>query len=265
MHMQKALRLTAEEERSMVLKVREALARRRMTREQLAEQAQVSISTLEKVLSGRRSFTLQTMVRVEEALGVKLLNAGFLDARELPVCEPPGAARPPREHAPDHLGNYARAAVAWLEGAYLTLRPSFQEAHAIFAYRTDIFWSDEASQLEFREAERLDHDYTQFGAVSVPHQSGHIYFVTNRHGQMRLAVVGRPTIRGDMHGLLTTLKADRGAHLSPVSLPIVYRRLKPDDPCEYGVISEGNAAFGTYRALLQKTLDDGFATLRLPG
>ena len=41
----------------------------------------------------------------------------------------------------------------------------------------------------------------------MPHQSGHIYLVVNRNGQYRLIIVSRPTISGEMYGILTTLQA----------------------------------------------------------
>ncbi|MEG1029520.1 MAG: helix-turn-helix transcriptional regulator, partial [Brevundimonas sp.] len=56
-------------------RVREELARRRLSRQALADMARVSISTLEKALSGRRAFTLATVVRLEQALGVPLQKA----------------------------------------------------------------------------------------------------------------------------------------------------------------------------------------------
>jgi transcriptional regulator with XRE-family HTH domain len=230
-------------------RLREELARRRMTRQALADAAKISISTLEKVLAGRRVFTLATIVRLEEGLGAKLL--------ERPPAN--GHATPANSTAPDGLGSYSRPAVGWLEGAYLTLRPSFGERGAIYAYRTDISWDDETATLVFREAERTDREYAQYGSVAVPHQSGHIYLVTNRHGQHRLIVVARPTIKGEMHGLLTTLQSGRGAHLSPVSTPIVLKQIKPNDKIVYGRIAKPHAAFAGYSALLRKTLGENFA------
>jgi hypothetical protein len=38
--------------------------------------------------------------------------------------------------------------------------------------------------LVFREGERQDAAYAQFGEVAVPNQSGHIYLVTNRHASI---------------------------------------------------------------------------------
>lgn len=250
----KSATFSEAESAALTQRVREELARRRMTRQALADGAKISISTLEKVLAGRRTLTLATIVRLEEGLGVKLLERS----------KPNGANASANGTAPDDLGNYNRAAVQWLEGSYLTVRPSFGEPGAVYAYRTDIGWNDATSTLEFREAERIDTDYTQFGAVAVPHQSGHIYLITNRHGQHRLIVVARPTIKGEMHGLLTTLQSGRGAHLSPVSTPIVLKMLRGPERVHYGRIPKGHAAHGTYSALLKKTLAENFAAF-LPG
>src|SRR5688572_17201203 len=121
--------LSAEQSRWIAAAIREELARRRISRQQLAEQAKLSLSTLEKALGGRRPFTLATTVRIEQALGVSLRNAAA------PVVAPTNG-----DVAPDGLGAYSRRAVAWLEGVYVTLRPSFGEKGAIYAYRTEIVW-----------------------------------------------------------------------------------------------------------------------------
>src|ERR1700745_2895328 len=107
--------LSAEQSREIAEMIREELARRRISRQTLAEQAKLSLSTLEKVLGGRRPFTLATTVRLEQALGAPL---------------PKGQNKPPPpavngEVSPDSLGAYSRRAVTWLEGTYITVRPSF--------------------------------------------------------------------------------------------------------------------------------------------
>src|SRR5215475_511112 len=129
-------KLTDEQSRLIATLIREELARRRISRQLLADQAKISISTLEKALSGRRPFTLATTIRLEEALGVTLrINNGTAAAAE-------GVA-------PDELGFYSRQAVSWIEGVYLTLRPSFGHKDAIYAYRTEISWSEDQSNLVF--------------------------------------------------------------------------------------------------------------------
>ena len=232
-------------------RVLEELARRRMSRAALADSAKLSLSTVEKILSGRRAITLTTVVRLEQALQVRLRPT--LSVQHAPA-EPKSSG-----FAPDGLGGYGRAAVAWLEGAYLTVRPSFSGNGAIYAYRTDITWSAERSVLTFREAERSDSEFTQFGDVAVPHQSGHIYLVTNRHGQHRLVILGRPTITSELHGLLTTLQAGRGSHLTPVSMPIAMQPINTDRPPVYGRIAPGHATHSAYGALLRRTVSDQYA------
>lgn len=237
---------------SIARRVIEELARRRMSRAGLAAAAKISLSTVEKILSGRRAMTLTTIVRLEEALKISL--------RDEPA-EETKAFGMPAGFAPDELGGYGRPAVAWLEGSYLTLRPSFSGNGAIYAYRTNITWNAERSVLTFRESDRTDPHFTQFGDVAVPHQSGHIYLVTNRHGQHRLVILGRPTITGELHGLLTTLQAGRGSHLTPVAMPIAMLPLVQESPPQFGRIAAGHPAHAAYSAHLRRTMAEQFAML----
>jgi transcriptional regulator with XRE-family HTH domain len=250
-----AKQLSDEQSRSVAALVREALARRRISRRQLADQAKLSISTLEKALAGRRPFTLATTIRLEEALGVPLRKVNS-DAVLAPS--------PAITLAPGELGFYSRPAVSFIEATYLTLRPSFGDPAAIYAYRTEICWDADTSSLIFRESERLDADFAQEGRVSVPNQSGYIYLVTNRQGQYRLVLICRPTINGEMFGIMTTLRAGRGAELIPVSAPIAYVPLKAQANVEFGRICAGHPCYERYRKYLKRTVEEPFA-LFLPG
>lgn len=233
--------------------VREELARRRMSRQALADLARISISTLEKALAGRRSFTLATTIRLEEALGRKL--------REPPLGATGRSPAPAAGFAPPELGSYSRPSLAWIEGTYLTLRPSFGDPEAIYAYRTDILWSDERSCMIFREGERLDAAFTQYGEVAAPHQSGHLYLVTNRHGQHRLVVLSRPTIEGAMYGVLTTLQAGRGSQLIPVAAAIAFVPAGRGEPAVSGRIGRRDPGYEACRRHLDRVRADGFAVL----
>jgi transcriptional regulator with XRE-family HTH domain len=244
-------KLSDEQSRLIAAQIREELARRRISRQLLADRAKISISTLEKALSGRRPFTLATTIRLEEALGVPLRN------NHAPIPAPEGLA-------PDELGFYSRRAVAWIEGVYLTLRPSFGAKDAIYAYRTEISWDSQSSNLVFKESERLDAAFTQQGDVSVPNPSGHIYLVTNVHGQYRLIIVARPTISGEMYGILTTLQVGRGAQLTPVAAPIALVPLRGFKEVQFGRVGPEDACYTTYRAYLKRTVEEPFA-LFLPG
>ena len=116
-----------------------------------------------------------------------------------------------------------------------------------------------ASSLLFREGERLDVAFTQFGEVAVPHQSGFIYLVTNRNGQHRLITVSRPTISGEMYGIITTLLAGRGSLLTPVAAPIAFLPIRNIPKSTVGRISSGDANYAIYREHLRRTIDEPFA------
>lgn len=239
--------LSPEENKAIGGVIREELARRRMTRAALADRAKLSLSTLEKALAGQRSFTLATVVRLEEALGRPLRNG-----KPRPDGLPPGVA-------PDELGSYARPAVAFIEGRYITVRASFSDPTGIYTYMTEISWDDGASHLVFQESERIDNEFRHHGVVSVPHQSGYIYLVTNRHGQYRMAILSRPTITGEMYGLLSTLHLGKGTHLTPVATPIV---LVPVDnlntPPTFGRFEANSPEHQRYFPLLKRATDDPF-------
>ncbi len=238
------------ESEKVAASVREELARRRLSRQWLADEARISISTLEKALSGRRPFTLATVVRLEDALGLRLRKV-----------DRPSAASASSGLAPPEMGAYSRAAVSWLEGDYLTLRPAFSEADAIYAYRTVIEWDPERNHLAFHEAARIDADFTQSGFVSFPHLSGHIYLVTMEQGQYRLAILGRPTGGGAMCGVLTTLVAGDGAQLMPASAPITLVPLRSNGDAEFGLVKDGQRCFHDYRHRVERISSGGFARL----
>jgi transcriptional regulator with XRE-family HTH domain len=224
-------------------RVREELARRRISRQALADMAKVSLSTLEKALAGTRPFTLATTLRVEEALGVAI--------------RPIASVLAERSTAPEHMGAYARAAVGWLEGRYLTLRPSFGTPGAIYAYLTTIRWLDDKDHLGFFESERLDARFQQAGHVSMPNLSGHIYLVTNEQGQHRLQTFSRPTIEGTLYGVLASLQAGPGSQLVPIAAPIAMWKIGPQGEDAFGLIAPGSPCHETYREkLIAGTRDD---------
>ena len=225
-------------------KVREELARRRISRQALADMARISISTLEKALSGRRSFTLATVIRLEEALGTSL--RGNM------------AAAPIGESAADTLGGYNHGAVRWLEGPYLTLRPLFGSNPGVYAYLTTIVWDPACSCLVFAESERTD-GFVQRGQVSMPHMSGHIYLVTSEAGQYRLAILGRPTIKGSLYGILTTLLVGHGSQLVPASCPIALLRLDEGMTPTYGRIDPAHPAYPACWAEIDTVTQADFA------
>lgn len=237
--------LTNEGSATVALVVREELARRRLSRQWLADEARVSLSTLEKALAGRRPFTLATVVRLEDALGTKLRSP----AERIETGT--------KLFAPESMGAYARPAVQWLEGTYLTLRPSFGEPGAIFAYLTSIAWDDSRAHLAFSEAARTDSEYEQKGFVSFPVLSGAIYLVTISEGQYRVAILNRPS-GGGLSGILLTLAAGAGAQLTPAAVPIALVPAGDREPT-VGVMRKGDECFDEYRQCVDRVVQRGFA------
>ncbi|MBD3730310.1 MAG: helix-turn-helix transcriptional regulator [Sphingomonadales bacterium] len=231
-------------------RLRVEIARRRMSRQALADMAKLSLSTLEKALAGSRPFTLATVVRLEDALELKL--------RRAPAPRSAASA----DLAPESMGSYARAAVQWIEGDYLTLRPSFGEVDRIYAYRTRIAWDEGKGHLIFAESDRLDDVFSQSGFVSMPNLSGHTYLVTSESGQFRLVMLGRATRERRMFGLLSTLMVGAGSQLIPVSCPIAYVPIEPGVVPEFGLIRAGEPQEAPYRDILGKALSDDFCRLR---
>ncbi len=233
----------------VAFRLREEIARRRLSRAGLAETARLSISTLEKALSGRRPFTLATIVRLEEALGVSL--RAELEAQQ---------AGP--ELAPPEMGSYVRQAVEWIEGDYLTLRASFGEDNAVYAYRTEIRWSADKGHLVFAESDRIDATFQQAGFVSMPHLSGHTYLMTSEAGQYRMIMLGRATRERRMFGLLSTLQVGQGSQLVPVSCPVALIPMRQMEDAAFGLVRDGDARSAEYRGVLDTALTDDFCRLR---
>lgn len=235
--------MTDRDAHDVARRVREELARRRVSRQALADMAKISLSTLEKALAGARPFTLATIIRLEQALGTALR---------------PSTAPVLPDAAPEAMGAYAHAAVRWIEGSYLTLRPSFGVPGGVFGYVTTIRWNDAAGHLDFAESERADAQFAQSGHVSMPNLSGHIYLVTNSAGQYRTLVLARPTAAGILYGILTSLQAERGSQLVPIACPVaLVPAARVADP-QTGLIAPGSPNHGRYRALLDAAICDDF-------
>jgi hypothetical protein len=140
--------------------------------------------------------------------------------------------------AAHELGSYARASVEALEGRYVCFRPAFSSADVINAYVIAVRWDEEESCLMFEERERVDAAHAQRGRVYIPDGRPFLSFVTVEKGAMRLIMVSRPESSGAARGLITTLSNPAGVHFTPVSAPIVLRRVVDQTP-QLGFVQPG--------------------------
>ena len=245
--------LIETESRVVGQRVREEIARRRLSRQALADMARISLSTLEKALAGTRPFTLATTLRIEAALGLVLRPSA------------PATAAPAPDTAPESMGAYARSAVRWVEGRYLTLRPSFGTPNAVHAYVTTVRWLDEHGHLAFAESDRTDARFEQSGHVSMPNLSGYIYLVTNTLGQHRLMILARPNAQAILYGVLTTLQSGQGAQLIPATCPVALRKLAADETLATGLIVPGTAQYEAYHDILSRAVGEDFVRFHALG
>lgn len=228
-------------------RIREEIARRRISRQELAEMAKISISSLEKALAGARPFTLATVIRIEDALGTRIR----------PIDAP--AAAPLPQLAPEHMGAYSKSAVRWLEGRYLAMRPSFSNPGDIFTYLVEINWIEDAGHLGFAEFNREDDRVEQAGHVSLPNLSGHIYLVTNESGQHRLMILSRPTVDGSLYGTLSTLKVGHGSQLAPVCCAVALVRYDRLIEPLVGLVPAETAQHRAYKDILRTVTELEYA------
>jgi len=234
-----------------------AMIEKKLTQSELADAADCHEKTIQNLLGGR-SVRDQTLFDVCVVLG--------LDFEKIRTAWNGGGSGAPSDlHgeggvvAPVYMGAYARAAVDHYFGSYLTLRPSFSQAHSIVAYRTDITWDAEWPSLLFQERDRPDAPYSHRGRLYIPSSSSFIHLVSLTKGAMRMVVVSQVDRFGEMRGIMTTLHK-HGAMLVPVATPILYaKRESFDGP--FGTIGADSPAYKGYRAALEETVAQGYARL----
>ena len=75
--------------------------------------------------------------------------------------------------------------------------------------------------------------------------------------------LSRPSIAGNMYGLLTTLRSARGGRLTPVAAPIALLRWDRDakGPPVLGQIGDGHPLFADYRGEVDRVCGEEFSAL----
>jgi hypothetical protein len=160
---------------------------------------------------------------------------------------------PSRSEAAHDLGGYTRASVEALEGRYVCFRPAFSRADVINAYLMSVHWDETASCLMFEERERVDAGHTQKGRVYIPDGRPFMNFVTVEKGAIRQIMVSRPESNEPARGLIITLSNPGGAHFTPASAPIVFRRVVDQTP-HLGFIWPGTPDYEAYRRELEMVM-----------
>ena len=195
--------MSAPEEDPVVARIREELARRPMSREQLAHRASVSKSTVDKLMTG--AYSPKTVAKIEEALGVPL--------QRLQVVS---------DVAPDWLGGYARSDVEIYLGDYELIRPdTTMPGRRINIYAMAMDWDEGGSRLRMIHHGIERSRYRQFGVISVPEGQPYIFVVSSDGGWHQSCILERISFTRDMSGLMFGLNMVSRANLyRPVVVPM---------------------------------------------
>ena len=157
--------------------------------------------------------------------------------------------------AAQNYGGYSRASVKGLEGCYVCFRPAFTRPGVITAYLVDLRWDEAASCLTFEESGRADAGHTQQGRVYIPDGRPFISFVTVERGALRLVTVSRLELPQSARGLMMTLSNPGGMHFTPVSAPVVFKRIVDKVP-QLGFIDPEASDYESYRQELEAVAPD---------
>jgi hypothetical protein len=164
---------------------------------------------------------------------------------------------PPCSDAAQNLGGYRRENVKALEGRYLCLRPAFSVRNVIAAYVVTLHWEASESCLIFEEQGRVDARYTQRGRVYIPDGKPYMSLLTVEGGAIRLIMISRPDGGGSARGLITTLSNPGGVQFTPVSAPLVMKRLASEtDTPQLGFIKSETEDYASYSRELEAVTPD---------
>lgn len=74
-----------------------------------------------------------------------------------------------------------------------------------------------------------------------------------------MITVSRPTVAGEMYGIISTLRAGPGSQLTPIAAPIAYVPLRNFAKPSLGRVAPGDANHELYQKLLRRTVEESFA------
>ncbi len=244
--------------------IKTAMVEKKLTQAELADASDCHEKTIQNLLGGR-SVRDQTLFDVCMVLGLDF--PGLRDAWHGEVDQPAHGRQELKGDggvvSPTYMGAYTRPAVDHYIGSYLTVRRAFSLPDTIVAYRTDIVWDAEWPSLLFQERDRPDAPYSHRGRLYIPASSMFIHLVSLTKGAMRMIIVSQLDRGGEMRGIITTLNKQRATYV-PVATPIVYVRQEEFPAAQLGELGPQNPAYARFKALLDDTVEQGYARLVPP-
>jgi len=210
---------------ALVRRVRLEMAKQGLTREALAEKAEVKERTLGNLLAGQ-SVRDVTIAKVARVLAIDLDD--LIDA----AGGSPAAAGRQDQRADEAYGGYMLAATETYIGTYIAYRRVFADKAELFRSVYDIDWDEALSRLRFFELQRFrgpDNrtvSSSHGGGIYISPHTGLLQLLTTFQGALRLVTLTRFRL-GDnrLRGLILT-QSDRDRFFEPAASAIVLERLE---------------------------------------
>jgi hypothetical protein len=181
------------------------------------------------------------------------------------VAKPQGArdSAASVERADPALGGYMRDEYAFYEGDYLFIRPASVQRKQIYVYPFQIGWEDEHPGLVMRQVAASG--FTQFGSISIPRSSMHIFVNSNDSGWLKLAVFSQLDQTRRMRGMLLTVGQTTGGVYLPTVMPAVMRKLDSAGAMEARAVSADDDEYTELRQELAEVVSGKYARILRAG
>ncbi len=243
---------------ALVRRVRLEMAKQGLTREALAERAEVKERTLGNLLAGQ-PVRDTTVAKVARALAIELDGLLSADASHAVAARP--AADLERARADEAYGGYMLSAYEGYLGAYVAYRRAFSAKRELYRSVFDIDWDEAMSRLRFLELQRFRGrddrlvSSTHGGGIYISPHTGLLQLLTTFQGALRLVTLSRFRM-GDnrLRGLILT-QSDREKFFEPAASAIVLEKLDgkrrlADLERLVGPLGADDPAFATFDAEL---------------
>lgn len=199
---------------ALVRRVRLEMAKQGITREALAERADVKERTLGNLLAGQ-SVRDATVAKVARALSIEL------DGLVSGAATDGASADDAHARANEAYGGYMLSAYESYLGTYVAYRRVFSAKHELYRSVFDIDWDEQLSRLRFLELQRFrgrdDRAVASShgGGIYISPHTGLIQLLTTFQGALRLITLSRFRL-GDnrLRGLILT-QSDRDRFFEP--------------------------------------------------
>lgn len=214
---------------ALVRRIRLEMAKQGLTREALAERADVKERTLGNLLAGL-SVRDTTIAKVAGALAIELDDIVSGDGGDGAAApQPPsvdGIAR-----ADEAYGGYMLSAYESYLGTYVAFRRAFNAKRELYRSVFELDWDEALSRLRFLELQRFrgrdnrSVSMNHGGGVYISPHTGLIQLLTTFQGALRLVTLNRFQL-GDnrLRGLILT-QSDRDKFFEPACSPIYLEKL----------------------------------------